>query len=134
MLDCPLDKTTKAISSGPPGLAYISPDLEERLGQSISAAGGHSGHPGRLGMEHGRAHSHQRCRDDDRLETMGNRKQQKADEGRGEPDRQRKGLGTTVRIMTHDRLEQGGRQLIRQSQQAYLPEAQVEGTLEHREH
>ena len=114
------------------GGADIAADLKEGLRQAMPPARGQPRHPGGFGMEDGGAGADQGGGQQQQIEMVRHRQQQEAAEGGAHADGERKGLGMAVGVVPHHRLQDGGRHLEGQRDQADLHETELERALQQR--
>ncbi len=113
-------------------LPGIAADLEHRLGEPVTPAGGEPRHARRLGVEHRAADADQSRDQQHGGEAAGHRQQQHADEGRGHPERQRERLRVLVGVEPDHRLQNRGGQLEGQRDDPDVHEIERQRLLEQR--
>jgi hypothetical protein len=110
--------------------AGVASDLEERLGEAVLSARGHSRYAGRLWMEDRRAHADQRSGEEQQGEGGGDRQQQQADEREDHPDGKGVGHRLAVGVVSDDWLKEGRCNLEGEGDEADLGEVEMERCFE----
>src|ERR1700730_14772314 len=106
--------------------------LEKRLGLAGCSSGSQAGEGRRFRVKHSGANAHERSRSEDGSVAGGQRESQQSGQGDTHAHREGIGLRPAVGMETDERLEDGGRQLLGEGDQAYLAEIEMEGILEER--
>ncbi len=117
---------------GADGRADIAADLEDRLGEAVTAARRQTSDAGRFRMEDRRADPDQPGRDQKHAVCRRDRQQDQAAEARAHPDGQRVGLRPLVGVDADERLQQRCRHLEGESDQPDLSVVEGERVLEDR--
>ena len=120
-----IDRHQRGGEQRPDGRPRVAADLKQRLRQAMPAAGRHARDPAGFGMEHRRPDADQHHRDQDDRIASGDAQKQKAEQGGDHAGRQRIGPGPEVGNIAHRRLQQRGRDLVDQGDDADLGEAQM---------
>jgi hypothetical protein len=110
----------------------VSPNLEERLRHAVPAARRQTSDPRRFRMENRRTHADQRRGQQKEAEGGSNRQQQQTQQGEYHADRERIRQGFAVGILPDERLQDGGRHLVGERQQADLAKVQMKRGLQNR--
>lgn len=113
------------------GRAQVAADLEQGLGQARPSPCRHARHPGGFRVEDGRADTHQGGRQQHQAEAVGLAQQQQPHQGEAHAHGQGVGLGPMVGVQADQRLQQRGRELVGQGDQAHLGEGEHQVLLEH---
>jgi hypothetical protein len=116
----------------PDGGAGVSSDLEEGLGEAVLSSGGHAGDAGAFRMKDRGAHADEAGADQEPVEGRGDGEQEEAAEGEGHPGGEGVGLGALVGELADDGLEEGGDDLVGESEEAEVGEVEVKLALEDR--
>ncbi len=116
----------------PGGGARIAPHLEDGLRQTVASARGHAGYARRLRVEDRGAGAHHGRGQQQDGEGRRHRQREQPGQGAAHAHCQRVGLGIFVGVVTHQRLQQRGGELIGKGDQTDLGEIQVEIGLEQR--
>ncbi|VGP01898.1 hypothetical protein SB00610_00659 [Klebsiella quasipneumoniae subsp. similipneumoniae] len=86
--------------------AEVAADLEQRLGQAVTAAGGHPRYAGRFRMENRGAGTHQRGGQQHHTEATSQRQEDQTAEGKAHAHRQRPRHRSFIGNIANHRLEQ----------------------------
>ena len=120
------DRDDRGGEQGAQGRARVAPHLEDRLREAAPLARGHVGDARSLGMEDRRAQTDEADREKKKAETLRQGQGGESDQGEHHAAGQGIGLGLSVRYRAHDRLEERGGELVREGDESYLGEVQVE--------
>ena len=112
--------------------AGIAADLEDRLRQTVPAAGGEAGHARTLGVEYRGAHAHQGDGQQQPTIAAGEREQQQPEQGEAHAGGEAEGDRPLVGDMADHRLKHAGGELVDEGDGTDLAEAQPEARLEDR--
>jgi hypothetical protein len=116
----------------PDRLARVAADLEQGLREAVAPARREPGHARSLGMEDGAADADQgRCQQHG-AEAAGERQDQHAEEGRGHAEGQREGLRMLVAVEPDQRLQDRGRELEDERDDADVHEVEGQRLLHQR--
>jgi hypothetical protein len=117
---------------GPQRRSRVPADLKQRLRKAMLSTGGQPSHSRRFGVEHSRAHSHQRHRGKNDRKCRRQRKQQNAGQSQRHADRKRIRRRVRVGIDSDDGLENRSGHLKRKRDQSDLPEIEMVRRFENR--